>query len=147
MAITDDTSSAEESPSKESSCDEEDSSADVKSEVNHFMPVNEAKASEKFCEFLLYGHKKEALGMIYHLLFSSATYVVFGCRNYNANSVVLDYAMDNGLWGHALFLATKMDERTYGNVLARFANCTPFNHPLQTFYQLMSGRQPASAKV
>ena len=30
--------------------------------------------------------------------------------------------MQNGLWGHALFLASKMDERSYSNVMLRFAN-------------------------
>lgn len=79
-------------------------------------PVSDdSKATEKFCELLLYGHKKEAL----------------------------DYAMDNGLWGHALFLASKMDDRSYGHVLARFANGLAYNHPLQTLYQIMGGKQPS----
>ncbi|CAG7819405.1 unnamed protein product [Allacma fusca] len=113
---SDSASSSEEYQSRESS--EEEEIGVNGGGVNLLQPANETKITEKFCEFLLYGHKKDAV----------------------------EYAMNNGLWGHALFLATKMDERTYGNVLARFANCTPFNHPIQTFYQLMSGRQPASAK-
>ena len=48
----------------------------------------------KFRDYLLFGHKKEGL----------------------------EYAMQNGLWGHALFLASKMDERSYSNVMLRFAN-------------------------
>lgn len=34
-----------------------------------------------------------------------------------------------------------------GPVLCRFANSLPINDPLQTVYQLMSGRMPASATV
>nr|XP_006818770.1 PREDICTED: protein transport protein Sec16A-like [Saccoglossus kowalevskii] len=53
--------------------------------------------------------------------------------------------MKGGLWGHALLLASKMDTRTYANVMMRFANSLPMNDPLQTLYQLMSGRQPAAS--
>jgi len=59
----------------------------------------------------------------------------------------IDFAMDNGLWGHALFFASKMDERSYGHVLARFANGIPLNSPLQTLYHIMCGKQPASVTV
>ncbi|CAG2067370.1 unnamed protein product, partial [Timema podura] len=52
--------------------------------------------------------------------------------------------MSQGLWGHALFLASKMDARTHANVMMRFANGLTMNDPLQTLYQLMSGRQPAA---
>lgn len=79
-------------------------------------PQDEKKLVEEFCEHLLYGHKKDAL----------------------------EFAMDNGLWGHALFFASKMDERSYGHVLARFANGIPLNSPLQTLYHIMCGKQPAS---
>ena len=48
----------------------------------------------KFRDYLLFGHKKEGL----------------------------EYAMQHGLWGHALFLASKMDDRSYSNVMLRFAN-------------------------
>ncbi|XP_043212500.1 protein transport protein Sec16A-like isoform X2 [Amphibalanus amphitrite] len=51
--------------------------------------------------------------------------------------------MKQGIWGHALFLASKMDQRTYGQVMTRFANGLLQNDPLQTLYQLMSGRQPS----
>ncbi|ROL50080.1 Protein transport protein Sec16A [Anabarilius grahami] len=53
--------------------------------------------------------------------------------------------MKNGLWGHALLLASKMDNRTHARVMTRFANSLPINDPLQTVYQLMSGRMPAAA--
>ncbi|XP_051159047.1 uncharacterized protein LOC127280206 isoform X3 [Leptopilina boulardi] len=56
----------------------------------------------------------------------------------------LEYAMDEGLWGHALFLASKLDKRTHASVMTRFANSLPSNDPLQTLYQLHSGRVPAS---
>ena len=59
----------------------------------------------------------------------------------------LEYAMTHGLWGHALFLASKMDERSYSRVMLRFANGLDVNDPLQTLYQLMSGRLPIAVKV
>lgn len=72
----------------------------------------------KFRDYMLFGNKKEGL----------------------------DFAIKHGLWGHALFLASKMDERTYSNVMLRFANGLAVNDPLQTLYQLMSGRQPIAVK-
>ncbi|KAH9500770.1 hypothetical protein Btru_076412 [Bulinus truncatus] len=72
---------------------------------------------DRFRHLLLYGRKKDAL----------------------------ECAMKNHLWGHALFLASKMDARTHANVMTRFANSAMrINDPLQTLYQLMSGRQPAA---
>ncbi|KAB0380479.1 hypothetical protein FD755_008263 [Muntiacus reevesi] len=73
--------------------------------------------TERFRELLLYGRKKDAL----------------------------ESAMKNGLWGHALLLASKMDSRTHARVMTRFANSLPINDPLQTVYQLMSGRMPAAS--
>ena len=55
---------------------------------------NVEKHVMKFRDYLLFGHKKEGL----------------------------EYAMQHGLWGHALFLASKMDDRSYSNVMLRFAN-------------------------
>ncbi|XP_043669318.1 protein transport protein Sec16A isoform X7 [Vespula pensylvanica] len=55
----------------------------------------------------------------------------------------LEYAMTEGLWGHALFLASKLDKRTYASVMTRFANSLLPSDPLQTLYQLHSGRIPA----
>lgn len=66
----------------------------------------------KFTELLLFGHKTQAL----------------------------ELAMTNGLWGHALFLAMKMDQRTFSGVIMRFANGLAINDPLQTLYQLLSGK-------
>ena len=71
----------------------------------------EASVTKKFRELLLFGNKKEAL----------------------------EWAMTQGLWGHALFLASKMDQRTYSSVMIRFANGLALTDPLQTLYQLMSG--------
>jgi COPII coat assembly protein SEC16 len=81
--------------------------------------LSEEQLTAKFRQFLLFGNTKEAL----------------------------DWAMKHGLWGHALFLASKMDARTYANVMTRFANGLSLNDPLQTLYQLMSGRQPAAVTV
>ncbi|XP_072518719.1 protein transport protein Sec16A isoform X2 [Salminus brasiliensis] len=80
-------------------------------------PENAGKETERFRELLLFGRKKDAL----------------------------ESAMKNGLWGHALLLASKMDNRTHARVMTRFANSLPINDPLQTVYQLMSGRMPAAA--
>lgn len=55
--------------------------------------------------------------------------------------------MKNKDWGHALFLASKMDSRTHNNVMLRFANGLQNNDPLQTLYQLMSGHEPQAATV
>uniref|UniRef100_A0A8C0GE75 Protein transport protein sec16 n=1 Tax=Chelonoidis abingdonii TaxID=106734 RepID=A0A8C0GE75_CHEAB len=75
------------------------------------------RETERFRELLLYGRKKDAL----------------------------ESAMKHGLWGHALLLASKMDNRTHARVMTRFANSLPINDPLQTVYQLMSGRMPAAS--
>ena len=65
----------------------------TKLEKNQYS-INMEAHVVKFRDYLLFGHKKEGL----------------------------EYAMQNGLWGHALFLASKMDERSYSNVMLRFAN-------------------------
>uniref|UniRef100_A0A8D0GTS5 SEC16 homolog B, endoplasmic reticulum export factor n=1 Tax=Sphenodon punctatus TaxID=8508 RepID=A0A8D0GTS5_SPHPU len=72
---------------------------------------------EKFTKLLFYGRKKEAL----------------------------DRAMRSQLWGHALFLSSKMDLRTYSWVLSGFTSTLALNDPLQTLFQLMSGRIPQAA--
>uniref|UniRef100_A0A8B9QAF0 Protein transport protein sec16 n=1 Tax=Apteryx owenii TaxID=8824 RepID=A0A8B9QAF0_APTOW len=77
-----------------------------------------AQTVEKFTKLLYYGRKKEAL----------------------------DWAMRNQLWGHALFLSSKMDPRTYSWVLTGFTNTLAANDPLQTLFQLMSGRVPQAAQ-
>lgn len=58
----------------------------------------------------------------------------------------LEFAMKAGLWGHALFLASKMDQRTYAGVMTRFVNDLAINDPLQTLYQLMGARMPSAMK-
>lgn len=40
-----------------------------------------------------------------------------------------------------------MDRRTHANVMMKFANKLSLSDPLQTLYQLMSGRQPSSVTV
>lgn len=76
-----------------------------------------AQIVEKFTKLLYYGRKKEAL----------------------------EWAMKNHLWGHALFLASKMDPRTYNWVMSGFTSTLAPNDPLQTLFQLMSGRIPQAA--
>lgn len=81
--------------------------------------LSETQITEKFRNYLLYGSINEAL----------------------------DWATDNNLWGHALFLASKMDRRTHANVMIKFANKLNLTDPLQTLYQLKSGRIPLSVTV
>lgn len=81
--------------------------------------LSERDITEKFREFLLYGSINEAL----------------------------EWATENNLWGHALFLASKMDRRSHANVMIKFANKLPLADPLQTLYQLKSGRIPHSVTV
>ncbi|CAJ1059720.1 protein transport protein Sec16B [Xyrichtys novacula] len=75
------------------------------------------KALQNYTKLLLAGRKKEAL----------------------------ESAMSSGLWGHALFLASKMDNRSYTTVLNRFTGQLTASDPLQTMFQLLSGRTPAVA--
>lgn len=83
------------------------------------VTLSEAEITEKFRNYLLYGSITEAL----------------------------DWATDNNLWGHALFLASKMDRRSHANVMIKFANKLTLTDPLQTLYQLKSGRIPHSVTV
>ncbi|XP_071981942.1 protein transport protein Sec16A isoform X2 [Engystomops pustulosus] len=99
---------------------EEESGASQLSFLTDTLPNSVAvleKETERFRELLLFGRKKDAL----------------------------ESAMKHGLWGHALLLASKMDSRTHARVMTRFANSLPINDPLQTVYQLLSGRMPAAA--
>ncbi|XP_078115569.1 protein transport protein Sec16B [Sander vitreus] len=57
----------------------------------------------------------------------------------------LESAMSSGLWGHALFLASKMDNRSYTTVLNRFTGQLTASDPLQTLFHLLTGRIPAVA--
>ena len=76
------------------------------------------EAVDKFRRYLLHGNKTEGL----------------------------EHAMRAGLWGHALFLASKMDGRTYAGVMTRFANGLAATDPLQILYQLMSAHLPSAMK-
>ncbi|KAK2836011.1 hypothetical protein Q5P01_016495 [Channa striata] len=82
-----------------------------------FSSETSEKALQSYTKLLLAGRKKEAL----------------------------ESAMSNGLWGHALFLASKMDNRAYTTVLNRFTGQLTASDPLQTLFQLLSGRIPAVA--
>ncbi|XP_028260362.1 protein transport protein Sec16B [Parambassis ranga] len=82
-----------------------------------FTSETSEKALQSYTQLLLAGRKKEAL----------------------------ESAMNSGLWGHALFLASKMDNRSYTTVLNRFTSQLTPSDPLQTLFQLLSGRIPAVA--
>lgn len=77
--------------------------------------LTEDQITEKFRNHLLYGNVTEAL----------------------------DWATEHNLWGHALFLASKLDRRSHQNVMMKFANKLALNDPLQSLYQLMSLRMPS----
>lgn len=104
-----------------SDVESKDDSNDAESNENESEPsrLSEKEVTEKFRDFLLYGRINEAL----------------------------EWATDNNLWGHALFLASKMDRRSHANVMIKFANKLPLVDPLQTLYQLKSGRVPLSVTV
>ena len=56
----------------------------------------------------------------------------------------LEYAMAHSLWGHALFLSSKMGKRLHEHVMSRFTKTNISSaDPLQTVYELLSNRQPA----
>lgn len=103
-----------------SDVDSKDDSNDGLSNDSEQQPrLSEKDVTEKFRQYLLYGSINEAL----------------------------EWATDNNLWGHALFLASKMDRRSHANVMIKFANKLPLADPLQTLYQLKSGRIPLSVTV
>ncbi|CAN9500768.1 unnamed protein product [Ophioblennius macclurei] len=85
--------------------------------ASSFGSASSEKCLRNYTRLLLAGRKKEAL----------------------------EEAMSGGLWGHALFLASKMDNRSYTTVLNRFTGQLTASDPLQTFFQLLSGRIPAAA--
>lgn len=102
-----------------SDSESKDDSNDALSNESEPPKLSEKEITEKFRDFLLYGRINEAL----------------------------EWATDNNLWGHALFLASKMDRRSHANVMIKFANKLPLTDPLQTLYQLKSGRVPLSVTV
>ena len=64
----------------------------------------------KFRDYLLFGHQKEGL----------------------------EYAMSHGLWGHALFLASKMDdERSYSQGLFTFSFVFTYEKLVKFFWQIL----------
>ncbi|XP_062559793.1 protein transport protein Sec16A isoform X2 [Armigeres subalbatus] len=78
--------------------------------------LSELEITDKFRNYLIYGNISDAL----------------------------EWATENNLWGHALFLASKVDSRQHANVMMKFANKLTLNDPLQTLYQLLSGRTPSA---
>jgi len=58
----------------------------------------------------------------------------------------LEFACAKGMWGHALMLASRMDDQSRNYVVNRFTASLPSVDPLSTFYTLLLGRTPASVK-
>lgn len=107
--------STDVSESDENVTSEKNSNSVSQSKEESSSGLTEKVVLHKFRDFLLYGNINDAL----------------------------DHATDNNLWGHALFLASKVDRRQHANVMLKFANKLPYNDPLQTLYQIMSGRMPS----
>lgn len=97
----------------------EDNSIDNEEKEKQSSDLSEKEITDIFRNYLLYGNISEAL----------------------------KWATDNNLWGHALFLASKVDRRQHADVMTKFANKLTLTDPLQTVYQLMSGRMPSSVNV
>ncbi|XP_063795788.1 protein transport protein Sec16B isoform X2 [Pseudophryne corroboree] len=104
-------------PSEEPHLMPDGAQVDLLTGESPFTSDTATRAMEKFTRLLFFGRKKEAL----------------------------DWAMKNHLWGHALFLSSKMDSRTYSGVMARFTSTLAVNDPLQTLFQLMAGRTPQAS--
>ena len=96
------------------------------------------ETSEKNSNVVSHSTQSQSVSTERNTLDKFKNYLLYG----NVNDA-LDYATDNNLWGHALFLASKVDRRQHANVMLKFANKLPYNDPLQTLYQIMSGRMPA----
>lgn len=80
---------------------------------------DETQLLKKFTEYICLGRKREAV----------------------------DYAMREGLWGHALALSYKMDTTTHTRVLAAFSSSIPRTDVLLTLFQQLSGKRPEITKV
>ncbi|ELK37157.1 Protein transport protein Sec16B [Myotis davidii] len=105
-----------------------------------------AQIVEKFTKLLYYGRKKARVFVLRGQWYLSTGE---GERE-TLNAMLcfqeaLEWAMKNHLWGHALFLSSKMDPRTYNWVMSGFTSTLALNDPLQTLFQLMSGRIPQAA--
>jgi hypothetical protein len=112
----DDNNNTDVSDSEENVSSERNSNTISQSQATESRSaLTEKNVLDKFKDYLLYGNINDAL----------------------------DFATDNNLWGHALFLASKVDRRQHANVMLKFANKLPYNDPLQTLYQIMSGRMPS----
>ena len=58
--------------------------------------------------------EKSKINISYHIHLRFRDYLLHGNK-----AEGLEFAMRSGLWGHALFLASKMDQRTYAGVMTR----------------------------
>ena len=59
----------------------------------------------------------------------------------------LNFACHHALWGHALMLASTMEEQSHHYVVNRFTASLLSSDPLNTFYTLVLGRMPTVTKV
>ncbi|XP_068695445.1 protein transport protein Sec16A-like isoform X2 [Montipora foliosa] len=61
-----------------------------------------------------------------------------------ATKDALEYCMRNGLWGHAMMLAAKMDKKVHNDVITRFMKTMTDFDPIRTVYDHLSGKQPVA---
>lgn len=94
-----------------------DRALDLKS-ATHFGAQGQVGALDALRQLLLSGRKKDAL----------------------------DFACSKSLWGHALMLASRMDDQSRTYVVNRFTASLTSTDPLNTFYTLLLGRTPSSVK-
>ena len=88
------------------------------SSSSHFGASAQEESLELLRQLLLAGRKKDAL----------------------------DLACSKSLWGHALMLASRMDEQSRTYVVNRFTASLMTTDPLSTFYTLLLGRSPSAVK-
>ncbi|XP_074626048.1 uncharacterized protein LOC141884189 isoform X4 [Acropora palmata] len=61
-----------------------------------------------------------------------------------ATKDAMEHCMHNGLWGHAMMLASKMDKKVTNDVTTRFMKTMTDFDPIRTVYDHLSGRQPVA---
>ncbi|XP_029196226.2 protein transport protein Sec16A-like isoform X7 [Acropora millepora] len=61
-----------------------------------------------------------------------------------ATKDAMEHCMHNGLWGHAMVLASKMDKKFTNDVTTRFMKTMTDFDPIRTVYDHLSGHQPVA---
>lgn len=83
------------------------------------VPENVGKETERFRELLLFGRKKVNKSCFKCVNMNRMLWKSRWLYKYFYEKDALEAAMKAGLWGHALLLASKMDNRTHARVMTR----------------------------